>query len=240
MKRVVVNPEYVGIKDFVESLPEKFSSSGTTIYDSRNVIKLIDSARSTIVVKRYKKSNVFRGIGYLISQTKAERAYFNALAFIDRGIDTPAPIAYIEIKQFGLPRYSYFLSMPDFTPDLVSLLRHRDFDASLAKQLGVFVAYMHQNGVLHGDLNLSNILYDKDTGFKLIDTNRARIVASPSREKCIDDLRRVTHRRDLLKVVTRAYAEARGWNVDETLHSIFKSLLRFEKRKRVLHKIFGK
>jgi tRNA A-37 threonylcarbamoyl transferase component Bud32 len=130
--------------------------------------------------------------------------------------------------------------MPDFTPDLVNVLRHRDFDASLAKQLGVFVAYMHQNGVLHGDLNLSNILYDKDTGFKLIDTNRARIVASPSREKCIDDLRRVTHRRDLLKVVTRAYAEARGWNVDETLHSIFKSLLRFEKRKRVLHKIFGK
>ena len=50
---------------------------------------------------------------------------------------------------------------------------------------------------------------------------------------------RITHERMVLRKIVGKYACMRGWNVEESVDYIIKSIENFEKRKRIKRKIFG-
>ena len=144
------------------------------------------------------------------------------------------------MQQHGLMLDSYFVSAACMLPPLSKLLRRPDFSHKAATDLALFIVKLHQKGVLHGDLNLTNILYEQDPSgnylFTLIDTNRSTF-CQPNRKQCLQNMLRLSHDRPLLSFVTARYAEARGWNADETVATMMRMLDKFEERLRRKSKI---
>ena len=94
---------------------------------------------------------------------------------------------------------------------------------------------MHSRGVLHGDLNLSNFLYrtaDDGYHFTMIDINRSHFTDGwPTDSQCLDNLVRLTHRRDLYEYLVKSYARQRGWDEETTAASALRLLEKFEHRR---------
>ncbi len=236
--KVVINPKYSSAQAFITSLPDRFEQEGTLLYKERNVVKSFCVQGEEWIVKRYKTPNFIQKMAYSFwRKSKAARAYLFAEKLLSLGIDTPEGIAYIECKKGLLFCDGYFVSTSCYDPSLIPILREQaDFDKTIANALAAFLVELHEKGVMHGDLNLSNILYHTDADghyhFPLIDTNRSHFKSSLTPEECFDNLKRVTHRRDLLLYIVKQYALLRHWNVDDSIRQIVKALDDFEKRRR--------
>lgn len=232
--KIVISDGFKAAETFVNRLPETFDTTGTMLYNKRNVVKSFNVGGTTLIVKKFKRPNIIQRVSYtFFKKSKAERAYIFAKMLRDRGIGTPREVAYIEVYDGLLMSDSYFVSLPCFLPSLKGLLRREDFDKPVAAELAGFIAMLHNCGVLHGDLNFSNILYEKDSNghykFVLIDTNRSKF-RKPSYHDCIENLKRLTHERLPLKFILNRYALVRGWNPDKVTADVMHSLQRFEQR----------
>lgn len=242
--RIIVHKDYERLTNDIERIPGMFAAEGETIYSGRNQVKRFLFGHDEVVVKRYKHPNFIQKIAYtFFKKGKAERAYLFAAALRERGIETPHEIAYIEEKHHGLLRDSYFVSTVTHYAELFDLLlKSNSYDANIITELASFLVYVHKKGVLHGDLNLSNILYRKEekTGkykFCLIDTNRSKFVDSPTKEMCLENLKRLTHRRDMLQKLIYAYAECRGWDAEECMQRVTKKMEAFERKRALKRRI---
>ena len=153
-----------------------------------------------------------------------------------RGFDTPHEVAYIEKKRGGLFLDGYFISTQCNYPPLSKVLWQRRFDKHAANELAAFMVQLHEKGVLHGDLNLTNILYCTDNDghyhFTLIDTNRSKFKCALTRKECLENLKRLTHSKALLRYVVMQYANLRGWPPRECALEVFQFLLQFEQKRR--------
>lgn len=243
--KFIVNPEYRLYAGFVESLPRRFDTDGETVYEGRNMVKIFVEKGQKLVVKRYKRPMLHQRIDYtFIRKSKARRAYDYGLRFLECGIDTPEPVACVEEHKFGLFRTGYFVSTYCGDPDL-RILREEPKD-DLIEAFAHLVMAMHEKGILHGDLNLSNILYREDWAelcgyhFTVIDTNRSRFVGVPTKHQCLHNMVRISHNRELNERIVGRYAELRGWDKAECIASVEKMLDAFEKRRLVKRKIKSK
>lgn len=238
--RMTIQPAYRDYSAFISQIPDIFDTEGEMIYQGRNTIKRFMYEGREWIVKRYKKPNLIQRISYtFFKKSKAERAYLFSYELQARGIDTPEGIAYIEIKKTGLLNDSFFISTSCNDRTVYSALGGKEeFDTHLADCLAVFFVQMHIKGVLHGDLNLNNILYHKKDkedafAFSVIDTNRSVFKPSPTRHECLDNLKRVTHRRALLGYIVTRYAILREWNTEECVNTVMKALEKFERNRKM-------
>lgn len=228
---LIINPQYKGntvLTHFLQTLPQSFSRGGTSLWNKRNQIRRFriqesdkEAAPLTVVVKKYKHPNIFQRIASLFSKGKARKAYLNGLELIRRGFLTPLPVACLEIRRFGILQRGYFVSEPIDWPPVAEDFDRPDWDKSLACAFAGFAAALHTAGVLHGDLNKTNVLFRKDPDggflFQLIDNNRMRFLPKgqlPSDKACMENLTRFTGNLELFSFVAREYAVARGLNAD--------------------------
>jgi aminoglycoside phosphotransferase (APT) family kinase protein len=101
--------------------------------------------------------------------------------------------------------------------------------------LAGFLVELHRKGILHGDLNLTNILYrpsDNGYHFSLIDNNRSTFVAHPSQEVCLKNMVRLTHNRELLAEIITQYARIVGWDASACITRIMQLQDEFERHKK--------
>lgn len=236
MNKTTISNEFPYAGKFIRELPSVFDSSGKLLYDGRNRVKSFTVGDTVMVVKRYKRPNIIQSISYtFFRKSKALRAYLFAGMLRERGFDTPREVACIEIGRGILMSDSYFVSASCTLPALSELLRVEDFDRGAACDLAAFLVRLHAGGVLHGDLNLTNILYDKQPDghykFTLIDTNRSKF-RQTTHSDCIENLKRLTHDEALMTYVVRQYALIRGWNQDDTVREVMNKVRDFEKRRR--------
>ena len=217
--KVVINPKYGHLREWIQSIPDCFANEGKVIYDARNQIRLITAPDGTaLCVKRFHTPRLLNRIGYTFFRSpKAKRAYENALTLLDRGIATPEPVAYILLYKNHLLVESYLVT-------LQSSLRHtfyefRDGDISgkesLIQAFARFTARMHDAGIYHLDYSPGNILYDQINGnwqFEIIDINRLYFGHISSREGC-KNFCRLWGKTDFFEVLAPAYAQAR--QIDE-------------------------
>ena len=265
--KVVVHPAYQHLKSFIYDLPSHFESEGTLLYRGRNVVKLYQVDGMSLVVKRYKHPNIIQRVVYTyFKRSKTARAYDYAALLRKKGIDTPHEVAYIETFKKGLFTTGYFVSLYySYPPTSVQLdveefnLKFSDpllsnvattypadetkeFNYPLANSLAAFFVELHSKGILHGDLNLSNVLYyQKEDGnyhFCVIDTNRS-VFKQPTPNECLENLKRTTHRRNVLIYLVSRYAELRNWSSKDCADKIVRQLDLFEKRNRLKHKLQG-
>ena len=222
------------LQDFLLTLPETFDRQGETIFEgSRNTIKWYcvndsDEVLKKVVVKRFRARNIFQQLAYSsFRKSKAQRAYENGLALI--GIDkvcTPYPIAYVEERSCGLLTYCYYLTAFTDASSVRSELEIQPFNRPLAKAFALFIASLHNRGIVHHDLNFSNVLFTEENGeyhISVIDINRmtvhpvGELQGGTSLHLCKDDFVRWTDDMQLFDYVMHEYAQARQLNEETFL-----------------------
>lgn len=152
---------------------------------SRNTVALVPlplapDKTPSVVLKEFGLRGVNR-LKSLVLASKARKAWRGAAALVERKVNTPPPIAYLESRKRGFADKSYFLAgFVEDAREIRFLLRELEGEAldRLLRDVAAFLAGVHARGVLHKDLSDGNILVKADSRggrvFYLLDTNRVR------------------------------------------------------------------
>lgn len=202
-----------------------FEENGTVIFAGRNMIKKMVVDGESVIVKRFKRPNFIQKIIYtFFRKTKAYRAYHNGVELEKRGVNTPRAIEFVETRRWGLTDYCYYITGEMNYPPLEDWTDRDDWDEEVAREFAGFAAELHEKGVLHWDLNDTNVRVRKENNgrisFSVIDINRMEFYAEGKVipvKICMDNLTRFTGRMDLFEFVVREYAKARGMDEKSTL-----------------------
>ena len=147
----------------------------------RGTTWFIQHQGAQLVLRHYLRGGMMRHVNndnYLFNSYQKTRsiAEFTILhTLLKKNLPVPRPAAAQVIKH-GLFYQADLLThkIPD-AQDLVQVL-HESQSKSFYHQLGKMIAKFHKQGVFHADLNIQNILQDKQGQFWLIDFDRARIL----------------------------------------------------------------
>ena len=223
MANYTLNPSYQKYSElnaYINNLPESFERSGVLIWNGRNKIKVVNITMNDVkkmVVKRFKRPNLIQKIGYLFRSHKARKSYENGMEMIRRGINTPEPIAFVEFRKGLFLTDAYYISkeLEDCT-EIRDAFEKEEWDKDVAKALAQFFAQLHKRGILHNDMNNTNIFFSKQDGdihFTLIDINRVTFYDSiqeiPMKERS-ENMTRFCGRYDLFLFIAKKYASACG------------------------------
>ena len=224
--KIVINPEYSYLADFINNLPERFSSEGEIIYNERNVLKRYQVQEVNVIVKSFKIPILVNRIAYaFFRKSKACRSYEYALEILKRGSNTPAPIAYIEEYKNGLLNRSYYVSI--FDAQAKTIREYMDgsiMDAeAMWRSFVRFTMDIHRSGILHIDYSPGNVLMEtKPDGsylFSLIDINRLRF-KEVSEEEALCNFDRLALSVDVSTRLAEIYAEECSLNKNETIQKV--------------------
>lgn len=236
-----INPEYQRFADFARRVPLIFNKEGRTIYKARNEIKVFEVDGVELNVKQYKVPIWINRVIYtFFRQAKAVRAYEYALRLVSKGIETPAPVAYILFWKNGLLDQSYFISLQSSYEMLYEVGQHPvEENGDIFRALGMYVAGLHNIGVYHEDFSPGNVLFQRTSQgikFSLIDINRMRFGPVSLRSGCAN-FARLWGREEAFRVMARSYAEARHVDVEKCTRWVLHYRNRFWKRYALKHEI---
>jgi len=232
---------------FIQELPDSFNADGELLWNGRNKIKavVLDGGKE-IVVKRFKPLKVIQKLGYLFRLHKAHKAFINGEELIRRGFDTPFPVACVELHKGHLISDAFYICERNDMSPIEDLLCRDDWDKELATAFARFLASLHKQGVLHHDLNDTNVRFCKTKNgkyqFSLIDINRMtfydKIEDIPMKER-IENMTRFTGRISLFEYVAKEYARTFGLDIEEWSARAVKQKQQHDRnwyrRKRLLH-----
>lgn len=228
MKTVVTtSPDYVSLQAWLDTVPDLFrNGEGRLLYQGRNEVRLFEVDGHRLVVKRFKQHNWLKRIVYtFFRDNKAQRAYENALILTSRRFQTPAAVGYIEVRCAGTIRQVYYIcEHTESEPIRPRLIEQEPFDQPLAAAYARFVASLHDAGVLHRDLNPTNVLYTESEGkyhFEVIDINRMRFYDGPvPKEECMENLTLFYWLTPAYRFILDVYARQRGWTEEDIAEAI--------------------
>jgi hypothetical protein len=217
MTKIVTNPEFDFLGDYLAALPHRFNSLGVLLHSYRNIIREDTVKGVRLVIKSFKRIYLPNKIRYTyFYPSKAQRAYDNAHKLLEKGFKTPRPIAYIEIVKNGLIEEMFFVS--EYT-DFESLEKiHRNptmATPALLTALASFTYSLHRSSIYHVDFNLGNILTRFKNGnyeFALIDNNRMKFNPINFKDG-LNNFLRLGLSEEQFTILGREYAKL--WQVDE-------------------------
>jgi serine/threonine protein kinase len=240
-----VGADYQSLSDWLSQVPRLFSDNqGTLLYDGRNQIRCFEVQGVQLVVKRYKRHGLVKRLVYTFFRTnKAQRSYENAMLLRKRGFATPQEVAYLEEIVAGVIRQVYYVCLhTSAAPIRPRLIEQDPFDEPLATAYARFVACLHDAGVLHRDLNPTNVLYQEHDGrydFEMIDINRMRFYDGPvPKAECMENLTLFYWLTPAYRFILREYAAQRGWSetdIDEAIRVKHRHDRHWVRRKRITH-----
>lgn len=177
--RIETAPGAEWIDEYVAGLHDGFDRRGNILFDGRNTIREDVVAGRRITVKRFRKDKGLKKLINRFRKGKAVKSFRNALRLAALGVDTPEPLAYMEVRDImGFRKAQYYVcaytdeeAIEDWVTD------PERFDALFMTSLAKFVADLHGKGVIHKDLNNTNIRWRREGHayrFSLIDINRMR------------------------------------------------------------------
>ncbi len=177
---ITLDPQFAACRDWLTSMKAHFPFEGETVQSHRNVIKHIDFEEHRFTVKSFKIPSFFKSIIYsYFRPSKAKRSYDHACLFVQKGINTPRPVAYMEWYEHGLLKESFFVSLhKEFEATLHGFERYSpdELDLILKKFVEYTFRYLHGNAVQLGDFSPGNVLISRneagDFDFHFVDLNR--------------------------------------------------------------------
>lgn len=167
------------------------------IYSGRNLLYKAELGGRQWAVKKFAKG-IWHAIAYSFHSSKAKRSMLHAESLLSIGIDTPEPLAYAERRGPGnLLLESWYISAYREDKSLKDGIA--EGIPGLMEAFASLAAKMHEFGVLHRDMNNTNVRIKKtkeSMELSLIDLNRMRIPkeieasrgslanGNPNRRKC--------------------------------------------------------
>lgn len=245
--KVILNKEYSFLKEFINTIPNEFETSGEIIYKGRNTLKNFKIEDKIYTVKAFKKPNIVNKIAYkYFRKSKACRSFLYAMELIKKGISTPKPVAFIEEGGllFGKSYYICEYQQNDFT---LRELQDDNFPnkEKIFRQFIEFTINLHKQNVLHLDYSPGNVIINKvneNYSFSLVDINRM-VFQEIDLETSLRYLAKIWASDYMYPIIEKKYAELWTCKEDEVI-SIFKNYDQLHKektlRKRRLQKKMGK
>ena len=241
----MTHPDYRRLDDWLTTVADRCRrDEGQLLYSGRNEVSefVVDGLR--LVVKRFKRHDLLKRIVYTFFRTnKARRSFENATRLRERGFATPHEVAFLEEKSGGMIRQVYYIC--EYTaaePIRPRLIEQEPFDRLLATAYAHFVARLHEAGVLHRDLNPTNVLFTEHDGnydFELIDINRMRFYDGPvPKAECMENLTLFYWLTPAYRFILNEYAAARGWtetDIAEAIRVKERHDRRWVRRKKITH-----
>lgn len=185
-----------------------FDTSGRLIHDGRNKLRVFAARGCDIAVKKFKRLGFFRFITRMFSPTKGYKAFRNGLKLLELGIETPTPIACIESRnRIGKPIEVFYLCRYETLTPLAEIINQPE----VLKRFAEFVAHLHTLGILHRDLNNTNVTVrpEQPDRFVLIDINRMNF-GPLSLRRCFHNLTRFCNAGADFEQFARYYLDSRG------------------------------
>ncbi len=220
--KVVINPRYQDLKEFVYNLPTNFDTLGDVLFGGRNIIREIPIKNLRLNVKSFKVPNLINQFVYdNFRVSKARRSFEYANKLLEKGINTPSPVACVECKQGFLFKQSYYISVQENFDGLMREFKTGELIGreNLLSQFAKFTADMHQKEVLHLDYSPGNILYKRDNQtyhFYLVDLNRMYF-GNISMDLGCRSFRRLWGNEEMIKFIASEYAKARNFDPDKCI-----------------------
>jgi hypothetical protein len=223
-------------KDFVKNIKNYFNQeTNHTLYEKRNIIKIIEFENQKYVVKSFKKPHLLNQIVYRFwRESKAKRSFNNSTHLQRIGVNTPKPIGYIEFPtRIRLKESFYISAFFDFDFEIRAVLRDNKFEdrENILKRFIEFSYGLHQKKVYHIDYSPGNILVKKVDGgylFSIIDVNRMKFLEFDS-ELRMKSLAKLTKESIDNEFIAKYYSKIS--KIDEkTLLKSLKSAVKEEQR----------
>lgn len=219
----VLNARYTDLNGFLLNLPKHFGGIETILQNYRNDIRVCTVNESKLVVKSFRGMYFTNQLAYsLFRKSKARRSYENALQLLSRGVNVPAPVAYIDCYRFFFLTESYFISAYQPHTSFNDMLAGGASKQTLLKAFAAFTFNLHRAGVYHSDYSNGNILCNNAGGqvaFSLVDLNRVRFT-KVSYARALESFSKLSLSQEDLAVVIKRYAELSGRSPGNELAAI--------------------
>ena len=240
--KITINPVYEHLRQFVDSISQRFEHEGRVIYSGRNLIKVMMVDGVEINVKRYCVPTFFKRIIYsYFRMPKGRRAFIYPAELLKKGFETPAPIAYVEERKNGLIGYSYFISLQ--SPYQRNFYEFGNANVECCKDVIVafakYTANLHKAGIMHRDYSPGNILFDKIDDvyhFMLVDINRMTFGDISVKMGCAN-FARLWGQKSFFELLAKEYAMARGADEKRCVERVLAHRKRFWKYFSMKHEI---
>lgn len=171
--KIIASVDSPEIKKVMNQFEAGIPSGLELLHNKRNKVALINSNGHRWVYKQF-SSALKNKLIYAIFSSKAKRSFYHSLRLESLGIATPRPLAYSEKRNLlHLLIHSAYLCEYEEAISLEEYLRDAKDDRW--ESFALFVAELHEKGILHKDLNSTNVrvhLSDSSVRFSLIDNNR--------------------------------------------------------------------
>lgn len=214
--KFIINPHVKKNLPEIKTCIENFEVRGKLLVKgSRNTIKIFETSLGDLNVKSFKKPNFINTLVYqYFRASKAKRSYEFGLRLLQKGIGTPAPVAYAEFKNgIGLGKSFYVCRHinADYTyRDLVEnpeLPNHEEILRAFTR----FCFQLHEAGVEFKDHSPGNTLIKVEENhtysFYLVDLNRMNFHSQMPFEQRMYNLRRLTPKKEMIAVMANEYAK---------------------------------
>ena len=109
--KIRIHPHYAAYESFIRAIPSGEYEREEIYCNRRNTVERVRFGDKEFVIKKYKRPALINCLIYTwFRKSKARRAFEYAELFLQRGIETASPVAYIEIKKNGFFHTGYFIS----------------------------------------------------------------------------------------------------------------------------------
>lgn len=217
-----IHPDFTHLEAFVRSLPLRFArNEGVVIHCGRNELRKLDFEGRTYVVKSFHRPNLLNRIVYGVYRaSKAKRSFQYAMKFLEIGVGTPQPVAYLEKRSGMLFDKSYYVSCLSDCPYVYSQLFEEQFDFAqeVFRQIGRTTAILHEHGYAHKDYGRGNILFgqmpDGTVKIEIVDLNRMYVGSIDMKRGC-KNFERLPATPAMHRIMADEYAKVRGFDADK-------------------------
>lgn len=244
--------EYTAYKEELTSYVENFSTEGTKFGDQeRNTLKLFELEGEKLNIKSFKVPHLINKIAYrYFRKSKAQRSFEHAQILLEKGINTPKPVAYFQEGKGLLFGKSFYISH-HLNYDLTyrELIHDPKFPNryEILRQFTQFTFQLHENGVEHLDHSPGNTLIIVNSissyDFYLVDLNRMRFHDHMDYDMRIKNFARLTPDKNMVSAMSAEYAKLIG----KDFHQVFSDMWRetqefqekFQRKRRLKQKLKG-
>ncbi len=155
----------------------------------RGITWFVQTEKLAAALRHYRRGGLFGKIvkdNYLFTTERSTRSYaeYVLLDHLSRqGVHVPRPIAARVVKKGLFYQADLLSELVPNAQDLISILKERSLSALEYKKIGQEVKKMHRMYVNHTDLNIHNVMLDKNGKVWIIDFDKCAVKKGESWKK---------------------------------------------------------
>ncbi|MBR2637337.1 MAG: hypothetical protein IKD40_00640 [Bacteroidaceae bacterium] len=247
--KIFIHPSYIFLKSELLRIVREGYSPDKVYSNKRNLVEKVTIAGKPYVIKRFKRPTLANCFIYtFFRKTKAQRAYEYALMLLERGVKTPFPVAYIEVKKNGffhtgylITEYMDYPTLSEFRPDNLP----NDELMKLQSSFIDFTIGLQEKRILPLDYNPGNIFYYYNSAkgcyeFALTDINRMRFGYVPWTRDTMRSFEQFGISTEHLYKFMLEYSKERGVDIDFCMYQFLSFRLRKKIRRYIKDKMKSK